>query len=276
MNIVPKIILTFAGSLVALVGVAWLGLQVQPRNFLISAEKNWSPAKISLPSDLPQPVKHYLQTITLDQNLPAMQSAIIWGRPWGRIGGIWLRFRHKSFYTSGQFYRQMEITWFGYPMMKVADSYLDGVGQQTMNGEVSATGKEFSQAACLGMWAEEAVWMPSVLATDPRLRWEAIDETTARLMVPCGTQHETLLFKFDAQSGLVQQISALRYRDLETGKIPWHIECLDWQPFGSVLLPARVAVIWEDEGSPWTYWLLEHVEYNVNVSKKIPVMAIAR
>ena len=162
MNIVPKIILIFAGSLVALGGVAWLGLQIQPKNFPLTAEKNWSPAKVDLPSDLPQPVRRYLQTIKLDQNLPAMQSAIIWGRPRGRIGGIWLPFRHKSFYTPGQFYRQMEITWFGFPVMKVVDSYLGEEGQQTMNGKVSANGEGFSQAACLGMWAEEAVWMPSV------------------------------------------------------------------------------------------------------------------
>ena len=34
-------------------------------------------------------------------------------------------------------------------------------------------------------------------------------------------------------------------------------------------IPSRFSVTWEDEGSPWSYWTVEDVEYNVDVGEMI-------
>jgi hypothetical protein len=36
------------------------------------------------------------------------------------------------------------------------------------------------------------------------------------------------------------------------------------------MIPTRSAVTWEDEGSPWSFWTIEGIEYNIDVSEKIP------
>lgn len=30
-----------------------------------------------------------------------------------------------------------------------------------------------------------------------------------------------------------------------------------------------IAIIWEDEGSPWSYWTVEGAEYNIDVTQMI-------
>lgn len=101
------------------------------------------------------------------------------------------------------------------------------------------------------------------------VHWEAVDDVTARLVVPFGEQEDNLLVRFDPQTGLMTQMSALRYRDQEEEKIPWQVSYQSWKTFHSVKIPTQIAVMWEDEGNPWSFWTVEGVEYNVDVSAQI-------
>ncbi len=49
----------------------------------------------------------------------------------------------------------------------------------------------------------------------------------------------------------------------------WLIEFTEWKNFRSVKIPVRFAVIWEDEGSPWSYRTAEGVEYNINIADNL-------
>jgi hypothetical protein len=61
------------------------------------------------------------------------------------------------------------------------------------------------------LWAEAAAW-PSLLISDPRIRWEAIDENTARLIVPFEDQEDMLTVRFDSQSGLITRMEPCAIR----------------------------------------------------------------
>lgn len=111
--------------------------------------------------------------------------------------------------------------------------------------------------------------MPSVVIADTRVRWEAVDEETARLVIPYGERNDSLLFKFDMKTGLISNVSAQRYRGQDDIKTPWLIEFTEWKMYQSVKIPVRFELIWEDEGSPWSYWRVEGVEYNVDITEII-------
>lgn len=227
---------------------------------------------VELPSNLPKPVYRHFSA-TLGSQVPKIESAVVWGKARFRISGLWMPVRFKAHYVPGQdFYRYMEVTWFSLPILKGSDSYLNGEGVLNIAGNVE-TGEKIAQGQNLAVWAE-AVLMPSVFVTDSRARWEAIDDMTARLVVPFSEQEDSLLVGFDPQTGLMTQMSAQRYRDQEEKKTPWWIECLDWKTFHSVKIPARIAVTWEDEGSPWAFFTVEGVEYNVDVTEKIPTAKV--
>ena len=80
-----------------------------------------------------------------------------------------------------------------------------------------------------------------------------------------------MLFKFDPKTDLVSNVSARRYRGQEEEKTPWRIELTEWKNFHSVKIPVRFAVTWEDEGSLWSYWTVEGVEYNVDIEDNLSV-----
>ncbi len=122
--------------------------------------------------------------------------------------------RFKTNYLPGQaFYRYMEVTCFGKPILKGHDTYINGEGALKIEGilKMRETGEKIDQGQNLALWGE-AVFTPSVFVTDKRASWESVDKDTTRLVVPFGEQTDSLLFEFDAKTHLITQISALRYK----------------------------------------------------------------
>ena len=180
--------------------------------------------------------------------------------------------RFKAYYLPGcSFLRLMEITWFGFLLLRGVDSYIDGRGGLKITGliELEETGEKIDQAQNLVLWGE-AIWTPSVYLTDPRVRWEAVDEVTARLVVPFGKGEDQLTVRFDPRTGLIREMSAERYRGQEETKTPWRVECFDWKPFHGVMVPTRVVGTWADEKKPYVVMAVEGLEYNVDVSEVLP------
>jgi len=267
MGIVTSVFL----GLALLVGLGWVGLQVPPKGFPPHSEKTPALGTVELQSGLPGPVRRYFEA-ALGEEIPRIESAVLWGRGRLRIKGLWFPVRFKAYYLPGRsFSRLMEITWFGLPILRGVDSYIDGRGGLKITGlvELEETGEKIDQAQNLVLWGE-AIWTPSLYFTDPHVRWEAVDEKTARLVVPFGEGHEVFQVKFDPRTGLIQEMSALRYRGQEEAKTPWRVECLDWKPFHGVMVPTRVVGTWADEKSPYVIMVVEGLEYNVDVSGVLP------
>jgi ABC-type transport system involved in cytochrome bd biosynthesis fused ATPase/permease subunit len=59
---------------------------------------------------------------------------------------------------------------------------------------------------------------------DRRVRWEPIGANTARLVLPFGEEEDSLRVEFDPRTGLMTQMSGMRYRGGEERKTPWRGE----------------------------------------------------
>jgi hypothetical protein len=278
-NTMIKYAIIVIGALGAVAAAGWWGLQIKPEPFAAYPEQTLALPTIELPADLPAPVARYYETIMGNQ-IPVIESAVISGRGKLRVFGLRFPARFRFTHIAGQGYRHyIEATIFGYPVMKVTEWYLDGKARLELPVGVIENEPKIDTAANLALWGE-AIWLPSILVTDRRVRWEAIDDTTARLFVPCDFsqdmplggdgEEDTFTVTFDPQTGLIHAMEAMRYKEAtDEAKTPWLNEPLGWETFHGIMVPSPAATTWLDEGKPWAVWTIEDVVYNVDVSEYI-------
>lgn len=113
------------------------------------------------------------------------------------------------------------------------------------------------------------MWFPSFWVTDPRARWEALNENSALLYVPLGDVEENFVVRFNTDTYLVDSLEAMRYRDAGAGakKILWIARNVDGKKIEDTKLDAVDSATWLDMGVPWAAFTLEDVVYNVGVSE---------
>jgi hypothetical protein len=127
-----------------------------------------------------------------------------------------------------------------------------------------------NQGANLALWAE-AGWFPALLVTDSRARWAPVDERTALLYVPFEEGEEAFVVRFSPETGLIDSMEAMRYRDPGEGKskILWITRNLPGPTVEGTVLPATGSATWLDQGRPWATMTLESIVTNVDVSEYI-------
>jgi hypothetical protein len=263
-----KTVWVILGIIAALGFVFWLGLQIKPTAFATFSQEPPQLKTLPLPEGLPAPVERLYRQVYGD-TIPVIETAVISGRATLRIAGVALPSRFRFTHIAGQGYRHyIESCWFGIPLFKVNETFLEGKGHLELPMGVFE-GPKINQAGNLGLWSEN-VWMPAVLLTDPRVRWEAVDDVTAILVVPFGEEEERFVVRFDSQTGLVEWMESMRYQDEDSPKkILWLNHVLEWEDVDGYFLPARAALIWMNDGTPWAEWQVEDVVYNVDVSTYI-------
>lgn len=265
-----RIILYGAAALIIFIPALLItGLRFQPRPFPSFPPQTQQLNTIPLPNNLPAPVERYYKTI-MGTEVPVIDTAVVDFRGKLRFAGITFPSRLRFIYDTGQGYRHyIESTLFGLPLLKVNEHYLDGKGRMELPVGVVENEPKIDMAANLGLWGE-SLFFPSIYLTDPRVRWQAIDDTTARLIVPYKEVEQTFTVKFDPQSGLLKSMEALRYREADSPeKIPWLLEVHSWTEFHGMMLPQYSTVTWADEGTPWLMLDIEDVTYNVDISDYI-------
>ncbi len=269
MSTAIRVIVVIVGVLLFLVSIGWLGLQVKPKPFPAYSEQKPALNTVELPADLPTPVARFYRMIMGDSVL-VIESAVLTGSARLRQFGLHFPSRLRFTHDAGQGYRHyIEATIFSYPLIKVNEYYLDGKARMELPVGVIENEPKVDMAANLGLWGE-SLWLPPIFVTDPRVHWEAIDDTTARLVVPFGKEEDTFTVVFDRETGLIRTMEAMRYREAtDEAKIPWRLEPLGWQTFHGIMIPSPAAVTWLDEGTPWLVVTIEDVAYNVDVSEYV-------
>jgi hypothetical protein len=249
-----------------LVVLGWLGFRVRPRPFPPLAERSPILKTVPLPEDLPAPVERFYRQLYGDQ-VPGIESAVITGRAtMSPVGGLKVPARFRFVHEVGRNYRHyFELTWYGLTAGRGNEHYLDGKSRLVLPFGLSDEGPQVDQAANLSLWAEY-VWLPAVLVTHPRVRWEPVDENTALLVVPFGDQFERFVTRFDPATGRLHMIEAMRYKDSKsTAKTLWLNESLNWDTVTGHQIPTTGAVTWFDQGRPWAVFTVEDIVLNVDV-----------
>lgn len=265
-----KIIVTILSVLIILTAVGWLGLQIKPRSFAPYPAQTGALPTVPLPDGLPAPVARYFHQLYGDQ-VPVITSAVLTGQASIKPFGFALPSRIRFVYEAGQGYRHyIESTFFGFPIMKVNEHYLDGHGRLDLPIIGVTEGPKTDQGANLGLWAE-STFMPAIWITDERVRWEAVDEETAVLIVPFGDEEQQFVVRFDPETGDLTLLEAMRYRDEAGDKILWLAAAVPGETIeaGGAAFNATGSATWLDQGTPWATFTAEEIVYNVDVQEYI-------
>jgi hypothetical protein len=265
-----KTVLIIIGILAALFLLGWAGLQIKPRPFSPYPEKTPQLKTVPLPADLPDPVERFYRKVYGD-NVPLIETVVIKGRAVISPFGVKLPARFLFVHNAGRDYHHyIEATWFGMPVMKVNESYVDGNSHFELPIGTFDNDPGITQGAVLGLWAE-AGWFPSIWVTDPRVRWEPVDEKTALLFIPFGEKEENFVVRFNPETGLIDLMEAMRCRDAgeQMHKILWITKNVEGKKVEGTNLDAVGSAAWLDQGKPWAIFTLEEVKYNVDVSEYI-------
>lgn len=268
------------GALGAAAGLATLaaaGLAVRPRPFPDFPQPSGPITEhVTLPDGLPAPVLRWLRSV-YGERVPVVRSVVVTGRARINPFGAWMPARFRFTHDAGRGYRHyIEATWFGQPVLRVNERYLDGRSLIEIPVIGTDRGPRVDQAANIGMWAELAASAPSVLVTDPRVSWRPIDGSTAELVVPLGeASRDSLVVRFDPASGAMRSLEALRFRSSrEDAKVLWVAASAPGPTLGEHRLPAVGTATWGDMGRPWARFTTEDLRLNVDVAEYLRARGI--
>lgn len=264
-----EILLMVVGGIVILILLVWVGLQIRPAPFPAYASPNGTIETMALPENLPAPVARFYKKV-YGEKIPIIKSAVITG--WADVrpaGPAYLPARFRFIHDSGKGYRHyIEAGLFGLPLMQVDERYLDGIARGITPFGIDE-GDRVDQAANLGLWAE-AIWTPAVYLTDPRVRWEPVDDHTAVLVVPFQQDAERFIVRFNPETALIDWFESMRYQNQASPeKILWLNRALAWNNLNGVPTNTVGAATWMNNGTPWAIFHVDDIRYNVDVKEYI-------
>jgi len=262
MRLLLVVVLVLGASIAALA----VGLRVTPRPLPPFGAPEPELATVPLPSDLPAPVARWYRDLYGDE-VPVVESAVVSGLAKLRLMGLTLQGRFRFVHHAGQAYRHyLDATLFGLPFLRVNEWYLDGAARLELPFGVTEDEPRVDQAANLGLWAESA-WFPSLFLTDPRVRWEGVDEETALLVVPGHAGEEHFVVRFDPASGRPTLFEAMRWREADDeAKTLWITEARAWGEVDGRTVLTEGALTWFGDDAPWAVFHVHEVRYGADVA----------
>lgn len=268
MVIIRKISIITVFFLVGVIFISWLGLQIQPKSFSSNSIDNTQLSFVPLPAGLPAPVERFYRTV-YGEEIPVIETVVIQGRGVMKpFMNIPIPARFVFIHNTGKDYRHyFEATLYGIPFLQIDEGYFNGESffESPMGNNYNE--EKMNQGANLALWGE-AIWFPSIWITDPNTRWEPFDDNTAILFVPYENIEERVLIRFNPQTGLIDMIEAMRYRDIDDNspKILWICQNDYDQTVNGARTISTSSVMWLDQGKPWAIFNAEEILINMDIS----------
>jgi hypothetical protein len=260
-----EIVIAIFSVILVVVLLVWLGLRITPSPFPVNTKNTLGLTTSPLPAGLPAPVERYFLKVYGD-HIPVIETVVLTGRGVIRpFMNIPFSARFIMIHNAGKNYRHyFEATCFGKPIMRVNEGYLDGESFFESRMGTYYDDPNTNQGANLAVWAEGA-WFPSIWITDPRVSWMPVDENTALMYVPFEHSQETFVMRFNPQTGLLDMMEAMRYKNpADKHKILWITTSAKGKKGSDVAL-----VTWLDDGRPWAELTLDSVVVNADVTQYI-------
>ena len=181
----------------------------------------------------------------------------------------WMHAEAQQVFTVDEpgFVWTVSLTMKGLPVVG-RDSYQGGRGHMliTVAGlfpVADARGPQIDQGTLL-RFLGEMIWFPSA-ALAPYIRWEPIDDRSARATMSWRGVEASGVFSFDDQ-GRPLNMTARRYKsDGASASLErWEVPAQDWQRRGGVLMPVRGTALWKLAAGDLEYyrWEITDVKYN--------------
>lgn len=223
---------------------------------------------------LPAPVQRYFRSV-LENGQPMIAAAAVEHSGTFNMGET--DDRWKPFISTQRVVTQRPgFDWDGRVAMmpglpvRVHDAYVTGEGilQASLLGLVPLAALrgagEVARGELMRFFAE-AAWYPTALLPSQGVRWEAVDDRSARGTLTDGAITLTLLFGFD-DAGLIETVRAEARGRTVGGKIvptPWQGRFWNYQARGGMRVPIEGEVAWLLPDGPKPYWRgrIERIEY---------------
>lgn len=219
---------------------------------------------------LPAPVRRYVQ---VSGGARPGRTGNFQARFRGRIRGgpeaAWMAFTADQVEAFDEPVRlfYMDATRFGVPVQvlhvyrgSTATMRVRAAGLVTL---VDAKGPELDRAETVTLLNDMCVMAPGSLA-DPRIRWQGIDDRSARATFTNGGHSVTAELLFDASGLLVDFASDDRSRASADGrsfeKMRWTTPVRDHRVLGSWRIGSRAETVWHPREGKFTYGEFEIVE----------------
>ena len=203
--------------------------------------------------DLPAPVQRFFQTVLKDgQPIVAVVKLSQQGQfNMSETESKWSPFTATQLVTT----QHLGFDWDARIQMApgvnafVHDTYLLGEGSLHASllglftvADVRGT-PEANQGELLRFFAE-AAWYPTALLPSQGVRWEAINDISARATLTDGAATVSLVFQFNAEGTIATVRAEARYRDKLTA-MPWGGRFWEYSACNGMLIPLEGEVGWE-------------------------------
>ncbi len=202
---------------------------------------------------LPEPVQRFFQTVLKDGQ--AIASAVKLSQQglfnMNETEDKWSPFTATQFVIT----QRLGFDWDARIQMApgvnafVHDTYLLGEGSLHASllglftvADVGGT-PEANQGELLRFFAE-APWYPTALLPSQGVRWEAINDTSARATLTDGATTVSVVFQFNAEGTIDRFRAEARYRDKLTA-MPWAGRLWEYSVRNGMLIPLEGEVGWE-------------------------------
>jgi hypothetical protein len=206
-------------------------------------------------ADLPEPVRRYLDAVRPEGTPPTERVRIDQAGELrlGDADSPWKPFSATHHATVGRpgFVWDARVELRPFVSVRIRDAVVDGEGSARVAlcsaFPVAGAGSspELNEAA-LQRYLAEAVWYPTALLPSAGVRWEPIDDRTARATLTHRGTTASLTFHFSERNRVERVHAERRYRSVDGGfePTPWTGLWRGYERRGRVAIPTEGEVVW--------------------------------